>query len=650
MLPPDVRHFTGRADAIAELTAVLTTDRAVPVVSGMGGVGKTALAVHVAHRVADRFPDGRLYVDLRGLSERPADPRHVLDRLLRTLGLDDIPDDHAERAALYRSELAGRRILVLLDNARDAAQVRDLLPGTDGSAALVTSRAQLADLPGVRLLPLDVLEPAEAVGLLGRLAGPDRVRAERGAALDTVAACGFLPLAIRIAGARLAARPDLPLADVEPPRLDVCFRPGYERLDRKQAGAFRLLRLADGPGFSAGAAAATLGLPRHDAEDLVEELVDRSLLESPEPGRYRYHALLRRFAGHAGPEAAGLRAGALQRLLDFYLTAAHRARGLLERPGADGRQAGTWLFVEFTAVFAAIDRAAREPDGPLDAAASTLLAMAEFLDFQWHLRELGTAAHTVIKAAHVRGEQETLARAALVLGRLHWWRREFGEARPCLERAARDGDWPTMALALETLALIDRSMPLVDRAQKIWRMLGDGAGRARSHVRRGRVEVLRHGLPDVAVTECELGLRGFAERDDQDGQAYAACALGMALTAAGRPAEALDRHAQSLAHARLTGIPVREAGNLLHMAAALLAVGRPSAAADHARQAIAIFQTTGRPYDQARALFTLGRAHLALHDPTPARRHLTAAHDLFTTQKAVEAATTHRYLANLTRN
>ncbi|GFN06204.1 hypothetical protein Smic_47600 [Streptomyces microflavus] len=317
-LPATVPDFTGRDSFVRDLGAQLASAEgsvmAVSALAGIGGVGKTTLAVHVAHQARPHFPDGQLYVDLQGAGARAAEPETVLGSFLRALGTADsaIPDTLDERAALYRSTLDGRRILVLLDNAHDAAQIRPLLPGTPGCAALVTSRVRMVDLAGAHLVDLDVMSPDEALQLFTRIVGAERVGAEREAALDVVAACGFLPLAIRIAASRLAARRTwtvsvlaAKLAD-ERRRLDelqagdlavkATFELGYGQLEPAQARAFRLLGLADGPDISLAAAAALLNLEPHTAEDLLEALVDTSLLESAAPGRYRYHDLVRLYA------------------------------------------------------------------------------------------------------------------------------------------------------------------------------------------------------------------------------------------------------------------------------------------------------------------------------------------------------------------
>jgi hypothetical protein len=434
-LPPDTGDFTGRSGAVAELAGVLTAGRSMPVaaVGGMGGIGKTALAVHVAHILRQRFR-GRLYVNLRGMADRPAEPYAVLGGLLRALGRRDVPDAPDERAALYRSELAGRRILVLLDDARCPAQIRPLLPGAPGSAVLVTSRTTMAGLPGVRQFDLDVLEPDEAMALLTSAAGAERVAAEHGAALDLVAACGFLPLAIRGAGAWLAARPALGIGVLarhlacgrveELPSAVACFRLGYDLLGRDEARAFRLLALADGPGFSTGAAGAALGLRRQPADDLLQSLADLSLVESLAPDRYRFHDLLRLFA-LGRPGRHGERVCALRGLLDHYLaTARDAAKALGARSGSHGGRsalstpeaARTWLFVEQDAILTAVERAAGEPGGPLVQAAELLLTVAQLLDREWRSGRLRNAALAVRAAAYRRDDALARVNADRALG------------------------------------------------------------------------------------------------------------------------------------------------------------------------------------------------------------------------------------------
>ncbi|MFD6227973.1 BTAD domain-containing putative transcriptional regulator [Streptomyces sp. NPDC060232] len=317
-LPPDAADFTGRTAPVRVLDEALGAPSpqalVIATVVGMGGVGKTALALHVAHRVRESYPDGQLYVDLRGSDPVPADPEAVLSGFLVALGVsgDTVPDGLDARSALFRSVVDGRRLLLVLDNAKDTAQIRPLLPGTVGCAVLTTGRTRPAGLPATVHVDLDVFHPSEALDLLGRTIGADRLDAERDAALELVVACGYLPLAVRIVAARLAARPGWTVEtlsrrlQVERRRIDelrigdlavaAAFELGYRQLTADQARAFRLVASVDGPDIGLPAAAALLDLDAYDAEDLLEALVDVAMVESSFPGRYRYHDLLRSFA------------------------------------------------------------------------------------------------------------------------------------------------------------------------------------------------------------------------------------------------------------------------------------------------------------------------------------------------------------------
>jgi DNA-binding SARP family transcriptional activator len=354
-LPVTSNRFTGRESALATLAELFgeadgpaRRGVAICVVSGMAGVGKTALAVHSAHRLAERFPDGQLYVDLHGATAglRPLAPLEVLGRFLRALGVDPgaVPTDLEEASGLFRSRVAGRRLLLVLDDAADAAQVAPLLPASPGCGVLVTSRRVLPALDGAAHLHLDVLSPGEALELLGRLAGQGRVAAEPEAAAELARCCGYLPLALRTAGARLAARPNWPvraladrLADARR-RLDelelaevgvrarfaVSFeqlRAGNDPVDRSAAEAFGLLGVLDGPEVGVPLVARLLDVADDTAEQVLERLVDAQLLETPAPGRYRLHDLPRLYARelacqrHPRSElaAALTRAGVLRR-------------------------------------------------------------------------------------------------------------------------------------------------------------------------------------------------------------------------------------------------------------------------------------------------------------------------------------------------
>ncbi|MCX4751368.1 tetratricopeptide repeat protein [Kitasatospora sp. NBC_01287] len=358
LLPYAVADFTGRGTALTELTGRLRgPDPATVVIStiaGMGGIGKSTLAIEVAHRCRDDFPDGQLYVDLRGTTA-PRDPGEVLSDLLGDLGVPPaaVPVRPEARAALYRSTLAGRRVLLVLDDARNAAQVRPLLPGTRGCGVLITSRSRLAALSGATRLDLGVLDDQEALALLTAVIGAERVAAEPAAAALIIRRCAGLPLAIRIAAARLASRPAWQLrtlADrlegahlldeftIEDVALRMNFQVSCEALetsgtaaDRTAAQAFRLLGLWPGPFLELPAAAALLGLTEREVEPALEALVDAQLLENTSANRYTFHDLTRAYAyeqclRHDPPR---LREEAADRLLTWYLHSAANATDLM---------------------------------------------------------------------------------------------------------------------------------------------------------------------------------------------------------------------------------------------------------------------------------------------------------------------------------
>ena len=321
-------------------------------VAGSGGLGKTSLAVHAAHRVRRRFPDGQLYVDLLGATAAPLLPGDVLARFLRDLGVDgrDIPVDEDERAARYRTTLARRRMLVVLDNARDAAQVRPLLPGSASCAVLVTTRSRMPDLASTKLVDLNVLDDDEALKLFVKVVGEERAAAEPEATAELLDACAGLPLAIRICAARLVTRSGWTIRAMagrltdEHRRLDemragdlavrasfeVSFTslpPSTDKQGIDPALAFRLLGLWQGPSISAAAAAALFGVPEYSAEDALEVLVDTHLLESVTTDRYRFHDLLRVYAAERAADdlLAAERDAAVTRLLTWYMRTADAA-------------------------------------------------------------------------------------------------------------------------------------------------------------------------------------------------------------------------------------------------------------------------------------------------------------------------------------
>ncbi|WP_327044107.1 NB-ARC domain-containing protein [Microbispora sp. NBC_01189] len=321
LLPPDIAGFFGREKQASRIRGALAGRGpgpvAVAVISGQGGVGKTALAVHVAHQLGDAFPDGQLYADLRGTGERPADPARVLARFLRALGVHEaaLPRDLEESVDLYRSQLAGRRILVVLDDVDGYAQVRPLLPGSCTCAVLVTSRSRLSGWPGAASFDLGTLSFQQSHDMLAEMLGRERVDAEPENAAEIVRLCCGLPLALRAAGTRLTARPhwalarvagrlagegldELALGDLDVRR---CVAAGYRRVSETAQRTLRLLGLLDLPSFPVWTIAMMLETSPESAEEIADALADARLLEVARPDgtgrtRYRFHELVRRFA------------------------------------------------------------------------------------------------------------------------------------------------------------------------------------------------------------------------------------------------------------------------------------------------------------------------------------------------------------------
>jgi DNA-binding SARP family transcriptional activator/Tfp pilus assembly protein PilF len=361
-LPAGISEFTGRETQVDQLCGMLTRDDAmtgpgavrIAVIAGAAGLGKTALAVQAAHRVRASFPDGQLYADLSGASAAPAEPGKVLARFLRDLGVDgeNIPVDDEERAALLRTRLSGQRVLILLDDAKDTAQVRPLLPGSPSCAVLVTSRERTLYLVSSGFIDLSTLQRSEALKLFSRIAGDGRTAAEPEATAEIMAACGGLPLAVRICAARLAQRSQWRIATMaarlldEHRRLDelrigdlevrASFQVSYDSLTAvpslvAPARAFRMLGLWQGQRIGLPAAAALIGEREAEVASALETLVDANLLESPEPDWYQLHDLLRLFAAERvrAEEDEGDRRAATGRLLQWYLEMASAAAGIL---------------------------------------------------------------------------------------------------------------------------------------------------------------------------------------------------------------------------------------------------------------------------------------------------------------------------------
>ncbi|MCD9140853.1 AfsR/SARP family transcriptional regulator [Streptomyces albireticuli] len=677
-LPADVPDFTGRGDLVGELTRTLVADEhratAVSVLTGIGGVGKTTLALHVAHAVGDRFPDGLLYVDLRGAGPDPVDPATVLGDFLPDLGVPAarVPAGVAARSALYRSLLDRRRTLVVLDDARDAGQVRPLLPGAPGSAAIVTSRARLSGISGARQIDVPVMDRGEALLLFTRIVGEERVTAEPEGSLEVVEACGRLPLAVRIAGSRLVARPSWSVGTLaaklanERRRLDELragdlvmrstFELGYGRLTPPLARAFRLLGTASGPDFSLPAAAALLGSGADDdsldeVEELLESLVDSSLLESPAPLRYRFHDLVRLYARACArrDEPPEERRAATTRLLGFQLCSAtvaqltlrprdrgsrHLARGTGFGLSFDDRgEALEWLFAEAGSVLATVEDVMAEPpevsDEDLRRAVDTLWAMGDVLEDGESADRFADAAGSVAAVAEERGARLVEARARYLLVKGHEIAGRIEEAEAEVRRAEIAAvtvrDPLSLGHVLRLKGSLSRRGHEREQAAKYlgfaldeFRGDGNDTGEAVTLASLSRLRLDGGGV-DRALEDARHSVRILREPGGTPELGTGLNALGLALERAGdlrRAVEALDE-ARALFHEWHQRR--REGLALFRIARIRLSQGAPSVAADLAEQALGALAGVGSDRRRAKVLLLLGRALDGLGETDRAR-------------------------------
>ncbi|MFF4615207.1 AfsR/SARP family transcriptional regulator [Nonomuraea jabiensis] len=475
-LPSDLASFTGRRGELAALDALLDREDAhasppivIAAISGMGGVGKTALAVHWAHSVADRFPDGVLHLNLRGFGPGPpVEPHAALELLLNALGVvgQRVPAETDARSALLRSVLAGRRVLMLLDNARDAAQVRPLLPGSR-SFVLVTSRNQMRGLAvreGARPLVLGRFSPGESTALLAAILGPERIGAEPWAAAELARSCVHLPLALTIAAEHATYRPGSPLHTLaeevraQRTRLDALDASddheasvravlswSYLALEPPAARLFRLLSLHPGPDVGAGAAAALAGVPVAEARRLLDVLADRSLLERPGRERHRFHDLLHAYAAEQSALADGAaeRAAAVRRVLNWYLHTASRAADLVEPtrrrfpdvidrapaepPALEGPESALmWVEEERAGLVAAVALSAEH--GWDDFTWRLAHALWRFFLIRGHVRDWIDTHLRALDAARDTGDPRVLAETMKNLGFAYWRAGHLSEA------------------------------------------------------------------------------------------------------------------------------------------------------------------------------------------------------------------------------
>ncbi len=625
-LPHDVRGFAGRAAELERLDEAAHAGGGTDiwVISGTAGVGKTALAVRWAHRVRDAFPDGQLYLDLRGFDpdHEPLTPAVALTQLLQALGTAPkaIPPDIDTRAALLRSLLADRRVLLVLDNVRDSGQVLPLLPPS--GTVLVTSRQRLGDLiarTGARALPLSVLPAEDARHLLEAVLGSETVAAEEGAAAELARLCGHLPLALRIAAANLGAsgEPEIaelarelaggdPLAELtvdgaEESAVTTAFGVSYRALPEEHRELFRRLALVPGQTFTAPAAQALTGVPRSKANQQLKALAAAHLVERYTPGRYRFHDLLRSFAAGRtlSEDTKAEREAAERRLFESYLTTADAAgRALIphflrlpreepvDAPFADTDEALAWLDAEWPNLAAAVEHSAEH--GPPEFSWHLADALRAFFHQRGHHAEWIDTASTALKAARrsEAGQAQAAMHLSIALACVNSGR--YDEAREHLTSALRgdllDGWDAGRAAVLNNLSAVHQR-------------LGDPQ------------EAIRCGLESLRLCE-ELNMPAVS---------MALANLGFPYWQTGQLDEALANFTRALAVSERDGARFSVAVLLVDLGNVHRDLGLPDDAYDFYTRALAANRELGYTYGEATALS--GRAVLeSRRDPSEQNR------------------------------
>jgi DNA-binding SARP family transcriptional activator len=662
-LPAPVRNFAGRQPELAALSALLDCDTtpAAPVISAIGGtagVGKTALAVHWAHQVADRFPDGQLYVNLRGYDPGlPVPASDALASFLRALGVagQDIPGDADERAAAYRSLLTGRRMLVVLDNARDAAHVRPLLPGSPGSLAVVTSRCQLTGLvtaEGAHALMLDLLTDVEARELLALRLGTARLDAEPAAVAELIGLCARLPLALAVAAARVSAQPrrrlgpfaqELKDAQLMLDRLETwdtatsvraVFSWSLHSLSQPAVRTFGLLGLHPGPDITIPAAASLAGTPPSQAHQALRELADAHLATERVPGRFSLHDLLRAYAVEHAAASGGARErrAALHRLLDHYLHSADAANRELyparqplvlpaPLPGtqladlAGAQQALGWLLAERRGLIAAARQAA---DLGFDRHAWQIpFCAAMFLGLHGYWDDWAAVQHGALTCARRLRDQAAMARLHIV------------SAHACMSAGCEQDALDHLQAALE-----------------VYRQSGDRVGQARAHVAFSLV-LNRRGQHAGALGHAQYALVLNWSAGHRAETAQALNATGWSYALLGHPRRAMACCQRALELHREAGNRVGEAEALDSLGYIHQQLGEHGRAVASYQRALDLLRALASRHEEAVTRTRLGDAHLAAGHTRQARRAWRLALAVFAEENHPNAGSVHSRLAYL---
>jgi DNA-binding SARP family transcriptional activator/Tfp pilus assembly protein PilF len=667
-LPAPPQMFTGRRMELADLGKIHDASTVViTAIDGMAGVGKTALAVQAAHQMADRYPDGQLFLDLHGYTEgvAPIEPGEALDRLLRSLGVagEGIPSDLDQRAALYRSRLADKRMVIVLDNAATLAQVAPLLPGAPGCVVLVTSRRRLPGLDHTHALSLDSLPLPDAIGLLRQTAGESRLAGQPPESADElVELCGRLPLAIRIAAARLRSHPAWDLGHLVERLRDERHRLveleagqrgvtaaldlSYHDLSVDQQRTYRRLGLHPGPDIDVCAAGALLDATQEEAGRLLEQLLEAHLLQERTPGRYRFHDLIRAHANHTATRDETEHGGALDRLLDYYRHVAAVAMAAAypfereRRPQVpDARDAGpdlsdpaealAWLDTELPNLLAAA-RFAAEHDRP-----THLLHLSSILQRHLRTRSAYHNAETLYQhamdAAHTTGQTAAEAEALVGLGRIHRALGRPEQASDHFEQALRlaraTGHHVAELDALNGLGHVYRAQgrhaQAIDhyqRALQLARATGDHAGEQEALTSLGHMH-RTEGRYRYAADQYQRALQLARAAGHRNGELDALIGLGLLHQGRGQYQQAADHYQQALELAHTTGYQVAAHAALLGLGDIHRILGRHGPSGTHYERLLVLARESGNRNYQFEAWQGLGRLHHVTGHPDAALTH-----------------------------
>jgi tetratricopeptide (TPR) repeat protein/transcriptional regulator with XRE-family HTH domain len=675
-LPRDTASFIGRGAELGQLSGPGAAG-GIYTIGGMAGAGKTAFAVHAAHQLAPQFPDGQVFLPLHGHTpgQQPVQPAEALASLLQTIGVAprQIPAGLEARAGLWRDHLAGKRLLLLLDDATGSDQVRPLLPGTAGCLVLITSRRHLTALEDARPVSIDTLPEPEAAGLLTRLAARPGLDPGDPAVAEITRLCGCLPLALGMVARQLCHHPAwspaslaadlttahdrLALMHAENLSVAAAFDRSYQDLTTGEQRMFRRLGLHPGTDFDAYTAAALAGTSLTAARQQLESLYDHYLLAEPARGRYRFHDLIREHArGLAADSPPAERNAATTRLLDYYLHTARAASGHLSNrtadvapaaAGAPGAHPGSlagrddalaWLGAERLNLHAAADYAAAS--GRPGHAAAIPAAMHDFLRSQGHWDEAAALHQVAREAAHAAGNQLAEARALTDLGDIQFLADEYPGATASLTRALQLyqelGDRAGEAEALTRLAAVQQATgdspaatASLTRALDLHRSLGDRLGEAGALTGLGAVQQATGDSP-AATASLTRALELYQSLGDWSGEADALTGLGAVqfLTGEYRPAAAGLEQALDLY--RRLGDRLGEANALTDLSTVqYLHRGHTPAAAGLTR-ALGLYQDLGDPSGEVQAFLSLAEMTLGSAGPAEARPYYKRALEIAT--------------------